>query len=140
MSGDARRIRRRPAGRGLLAELGKRVAALKPGACAAIVLLFIFLYKLGDSMATALATPFYLDMGFSMTDIGVIAKNAGLWASVIGGLLAAVFGAITFLPVYLQIVKGVDATAAGLRLLPLMVGLLSASISSSVRSVCSRSG
>ena len=32
---------------------------------AVLVLLFIFLYKLGDSMATALATPFYLDMGFS---------------------------------------------------------------------------
>ncbi len=40
------------------------------------------------------------------------------------------FGAITFLPVYLQIVKGVDATAAGLRLLPLMVGLLLTSVSS----------
>ena len=55
------------------------------------VLLFIFLYKLGDSMATALATPFYLDMGFTMTDIGVIAKNAGLWASVIGGLLGGLW-------------------------------------------------
>ena len=47
------------------------------GAHALLVLLFIFLYKLGDSMATALATPFYLDMGFTKTDIGVIAKNAG---------------------------------------------------------------
>ena len=54
---------------------------------ALLVLLFIFLYKLGDSMATALATPFYLDMGFTKTDIGVIAKNAGLWASVVGVLL-----------------------------------------------------
>lgn len=54
---------------------------------AALVLAFIFLYKLGDSMATALATPFYLDMGFSKTEIGLIAKNAGLWPSVIGGLL-----------------------------------------------------
>ena len=26
---------------------------------------FIFLYKLGDSMATALATPFYIDLGFT---------------------------------------------------------------------------
>jgi len=50
------------------------------------VLAFIFLYKLGDSMATALATPFYLDMGFSKTEIGLVAKNAGLWPSVIGGL------------------------------------------------------
>jgi PAT family beta-lactamase induction signal transducer AmpG len=55
------------------------------------VLLFIFLYKLGDSMATALATPFYLDMGFTKTDIGVIAKNAGLWASVIGVLLGGLW-------------------------------------------------
>ena len=55
------------------------------------VLLFIFLYKLGDSMATALATPFYLAMGFTMTDIGIIAKNAGLWASVIGGLLGGLW-------------------------------------------------
>lgn len=55
------------------------------------VLAFIFLYKLGDSMATALATPFYLDMGFSKTDIGVIAKNAGLWASVVGGLLGGLW-------------------------------------------------
>jgi MFS transporter, PAT family, beta-lactamase induction signal transducer AmpG len=58
---------------------------------ALVVLLFIFLYKLGDSMATALATPFYLDMGFTKTDIGVIAKNAGLWASVIGGLLGGLW-------------------------------------------------
>lgn len=52
-----------------------------------LVLSFMFLYKLGDSMATALSTPFYLDLGFSMTEIGVVAKNAGLWSSVIGGLL-----------------------------------------------------
>ncbi|HEY7902789.1 MAG TPA: AmpG family muropeptide MFS transporter [Casimicrobiaceae bacterium] len=55
------------------------------------ILAFVFLYKLGDSMATALATPFYLDMGFSKTDIGVVAKNAGLWASVIGGLLGGLW-------------------------------------------------
>jgi PAT family beta-lactamase induction signal transducer AmpG len=55
------------------------------------VLAFIFFYKLGDSMATALATPFYLDMGYSKTEIGLIAKNAGLWPSVIGGLLGGVW-------------------------------------------------
>ncbi|HVY08328.1 MAG TPA: AmpG family muropeptide MFS transporter [Burkholderiales bacterium] len=58
---------------------------------ALLVLGFIFLYKLGDSMCTALATPFYLDMGYSKTDIGVIAKNAGLWPSVIGGLLGGLW-------------------------------------------------
>ena len=55
------------------------------------VLLFIFLYKLGDSMATALATPFYLEMGFTKTEIGLVAKNAGLWPSVIGGMLGGVW-------------------------------------------------
>lgn len=58
---------------------------------ALLVLAFIFFYKLGDSMATALATPFYLDMGFSKTEIGLIAKNAGLWPSVIGGLLGGIW-------------------------------------------------
>ena len=58
---------------------------------AGLVLAFIFFYKLGDSMATALATPFYLDMGFSKTEIGLIAKNAGLWPSVIGGLLGGIW-------------------------------------------------
>ncbi|MCB1962866.1 MAG: MFS transporter, partial [Rhodocyclaceae bacterium] len=51
---------------------------------ALLVLAFIFLYKLGDSLCTALATPFYLDMGYSKTEIGIIAKNAGLWPMVIG--------------------------------------------------------
>lgn len=50
------------------------------------LLLFIFLYKLGDSLATALATKFYLDLGFSKSEIAAIAKNASLWPSLIGGL------------------------------------------------------
>ncbi len=54
---------------------------------AAAVLAFLFLYKLGDNMATALATPFYIDMGFSTLQIGLIAKNAALWPSIVGGLL-----------------------------------------------------
>ena len=40
----------------------------------------------------------------------------------------AMFGAITFLPVFLQLVDGASATASGLNLLPLMAGLLAASI------------
>jgi PAT family beta-lactamase induction signal transducer AmpG len=58
---------------------------------AVLMLGFIFLYNLGASMATALATPFYLDMGFSKSEIGLIAKNAGLWASVAGGLLGGLW-------------------------------------------------
>ncbi|MFA9441327.1 AmpG family muropeptide MFS transporter [Uliginosibacterium sp. sgz301328] len=58
---------------------------------AALVLAFILLYKLGDSLCTALATPFYLEMGFSKTDIGIVAKHAGLWPNVIGGLLGGLW-------------------------------------------------
>lgn len=58
---------------------------------ALLVLAFILLYKLGDSLCTALATPFYLDMGFSKTEIGLVAKNAGLWPSVIGGLVGGIW-------------------------------------------------
>jgi EmrB/QacA subfamily drug resistance transporter len=45
----------------------------------------------------------------------------------------AMFGAIVFLPLYLQIVRGVSPTQSGLELLPLMVGLLCASIFSGRR-------
>jgi len=55
------------------------------------ILAFIFLYKLGDSMCTALATPFYLDMGFAKSQIGIVAKNAGLWPAVIGGLVGGLW-------------------------------------------------
>ena len=54
---------------------------------ALLALFFMVAYKLGDNMATALATPFYLDLGFSMTEIGLVAKNAALWPAVAGGLL-----------------------------------------------------
>jgi PAT family beta-lactamase induction signal transducer AmpG len=58
---------------------------------ALLVLGFIFLYKLGDSMATALATKFYIDLGFSMTQIGAIAKTTGFWASIAGGIIGGVW-------------------------------------------------
>ena len=58
---------------------------------ALLVLVFLFLYKVGDSLAAALATPFYLDMGFTMTEIGVVAKNASLWPMVIGGILGGLW-------------------------------------------------
>jgi PAT family beta-lactamase induction signal transducer AmpG len=55
-----------------------------------LVLAFLFLYKLGDSMATALSSVFYRDLGFSKTEIGLVAKNAALWSGIIGGLLGGV--------------------------------------------------
>ncbi len=57
---------------------------------ALLILAFIFCYKLGDNMATALSTPFYIDLGFSLTQIGLIAKNAALWPMIIGSILGGI--------------------------------------------------
>ena len=60
---------------------------------ALLVLAFMFLYKLGDNLATSLSTPFYLDMGFSKTTIGSVVKLVGFWSTMIGTFLG---GAIIF--------------------------------------------
>lgn len=54
------------------------------------VLAFMVLYKLGDNMATALSTPFYIDAKFTPQEIAIIAKNAAFWPAIIGGFLGAV--------------------------------------------------
>lgn len=49
--------------------------------------------------------------------------------SVLGAVIGAgMFGAIVMLPLYLQVVKGASATEAGLKLIPLMLGIVSTSI------------
>lgn len=54
---------------------------------ALLILLFILLYKIGDTLASHLTTPFYLDIGFSKTEIGAIVKLFGFWATIGGGLV-----------------------------------------------------
>jgi PAT family beta-lactamase induction signal transducer AmpG len=54
------------------------------------ILAFILLYKIGDTMASAMTTPFYLDIGFSKTEIGAVVKLFGFWATVIGSLTGGV--------------------------------------------------
>jgi PAT family beta-lactamase induction signal transducer AmpG len=58
---------------------------------ALFVLAFIFLYKLGDTMATTLSTSFFLDIGFSRTQIGVIAKTTAFGASLAGGIVGGIW-------------------------------------------------
>jgi len=55
-----------------------------------LALAFMVVYKLGDNMATALSTPFYLDLGFTKTEIGLVAKHAALWPAIAGGLLGGI--------------------------------------------------
>ena len=54
------------------------------------ILLFILLYKIGDTMASHMTMPFYLDIGFSMTEIGTVVKLFGFWATVLGSLLGGI--------------------------------------------------
>ncbi len=57
---------------------------------ALLVLLFILLYKIGDQMASTMTIPFYLDIGFTKTQIGAVAKLFGFWATIGGGLLGGI--------------------------------------------------
>jgi PAT family beta-lactamase induction signal transducer AmpG len=54
------------------------------------ILAFILLYKIGDTMASAMTTPFYLDIGFSKTEIGTVVKLFGFWATIGGSLIGGV--------------------------------------------------
>ena len=54
------------------------------------ILVFILLYKVGDTMAGAITTPFYLDLGFSKTDIGAVVKVFGTGATLVGAFSGGV--------------------------------------------------
>jgi len=54
------------------------------------ILAFILFYKIGDSMASAISTPFYLDIGFSMSEISAVVKAFGLFATIAGSLIGGV--------------------------------------------------
>ena len=61
------------------------------------------------------------------------------YSSAVGFIVGfAMFGSLTYIPVYLQIVKGSSPTESGLQMLPLMGGVLIASISSGL--ITSRTG
>jgi PAT family beta-lactamase induction signal transducer AmpG len=55
-----------------------------------MTLLFLLLYKLGDNMATALSTPFYIDLGFDLVVIGSMVKLINVWAMLIGTFIGGI--------------------------------------------------
>lgn len=57
---------------------------------ALLLLAFILFYKIGDQMASAMTMPFYLEIGFTKTEIGTIVKLFGFWATIGGGLLGGI--------------------------------------------------
>ncbi len=78
-----------------------------------LVLSFIVLYKLGDSMATALSSALFVDLGFTNEEVAGVAKLTSLWAAIAGALVGGiamlkiginralwVFGAIQLLTIF----------------------------------------
>lgn len=56
-------------------------------AAAVAILLFIMLYKLGDALLGAMSNPFYVELGFTKTEVASIVKVQGLFATLAGGFL-----------------------------------------------------
>jgi len=54
------------------------------------ILLFILLYKFGDAVLAVMKVPFFLEIGFTKTEIAEVAKLFGVAAIVVGGLLGGI--------------------------------------------------
>lgn len=68
---------------------------------ASLILLFTMFYKYSDALLGVMAKPFYLDIGFTKTQIGVIVGGWGLGftllGAVLGGLLVRRYNIVTSL-------------------------------------------
>ena len=101
---------------------------------AALLLLIISTYRLTDIVMGPMAMPFYLDLGFSKTEIGALVKTVALFGAVIGffvgGLLikritlfnALLFGGFSVLITNLFFAY-VASAESNISLLSLIVGL-----------------
>ena len=88
---------------------------------AAIVLMLLFIFQESRAKEPIIPLTLFKNHTFSLT-------------SALGFIIGAgMFGAIVMLPLYLQVVKGNSATSAGLKLIPLMLGIVSMSIFSGKR-------
>ena len=86
-----------------------------------VVLTGTFIIWEGRAVEPILPLVLFKNHTFSLTSVVSFIVGAGM------------FGAIVMLPLYLQVVKGDSATSAGLKLIPLMLGIVSMSIFSGKR-------
>lgn len=100
---------------------------------ALFILLFIAVFRLSDIAMGIMANPFYLDMGFSKTDIANVAKVFGFFMSIAGaaicGLLVVKWGIYRCLLVGAIAVASTNLLFAGLSLLPAELSYLAVVIS-----------
>ena len=57
---------------------------------AALILLFVMLYKLGDALLGTMTNPFYVETGFTKPEVATIVKGYGLVATLLGGFLGGI--------------------------------------------------
>jgi MFS transporter, PAT family, beta-lactamase induction signal transducer AmpG len=61
-----------------------------------VILLFVLCYKVGEAISGTMATPFYVDLGFTGVEIAAVSKVFGIIATLVGtlagGLVVARFG------------------------------------------------
>ena len=69
-----------------------------------MLLLIIATYRLTDIVMGPMATPFYLEMGFSLTEIGSVVKVAALIFSIVGVFLGGIF--IKKIGIYTSLIIG----------------------------------
>ncbi|MGB0935308.1 MAG: MFS transporter, partial [Alphaproteobacteria bacterium] len=55
-----------------------------------IVLTFVFLYKIGDTVLNMISIPFLLEIGFSKIEIANVAKTFGIAAMMVGGIIGGI--------------------------------------------------
>ncbi|MET0407118.1 MAG: MDR family MFS transporter, partial [Hyphomicrobium sp.] len=108
----------------IITSLGATLATDAPVSLLAFVLLG----------ALSLATFVYVEMKVAvdpLLPLSLFRNRAFVIATAIGFIVGlALFGSITLLPLYLQIVKGLDPTSAGLHMTPMMLGVFVSSITS----------
>lgn len=103
------------------------------GRFALVVLLFISVFRLSDIAMGIMANPFYLDMGYTKTEIANVAKVYGFFMSIAGsaicGILVVKWGIFRPLLVGATAVATTNLLFAGLSLLSPEVGFLAVVIS-----------
>lgn len=62
------------------------------------IFFFVILYKFGDAFSVALATPFFLEVGFTKTQIGTVFKGMGMIATIVGAVVGG--GIVTKLGIH----------------------------------------
>ena len=117
---------------------------------------FILLTSLGGTTYAWDSAPIWILGAFGVALVGVfiyverkaiepvlplhLFRLRAFWVTSVVGFIVgfAMFGAITYLPAFFQVVRGISPTLSGLQLLPLMAGLLLVSIGSG--QIISRTG